>query len=156
MRSHRRVHAMIPIVAMSMSAVLLLSAEVRATLAWDCVLSVTTDYSVSGQVSSVDVVPPWSVDAGVILVPNGYVMPVVTEITSSRDPADPHFQDPMRYIAGLEIPELPARIEQSLGRSRHLEPDVVKVHVLRDIPAHGGFFRLRVMVTEHRVQASFV
>ena len=65
MRSHRRVHAMIPIVAMSMSAVLLLSAEVRATLAWDCVLSVTTDYSVSGQVSSVDVVPPWSVDTGV-------------------------------------------------------------------------------------------
>ena len=47
----------------------------------------------------------WSVDAGVILVPDGYVMPVVTEITSSRDPADPHFQDPMRYIAGLGIPE---------------------------------------------------
>jgi len=46
----------------------------------------------------------WSVDAGVVLVPEGYVMPVVTEVTSSRDPEDPHFQDPMRYIAGLGIP----------------------------------------------------
>ncbi len=46
----------------------------------------------------------WSVDAGVILVPDGYVMPFVTEVSSSRDPEDPHFQDPMRYIAGLGIP----------------------------------------------------
>lgn len=47
-----------------------------------------------------------SVDAGVILVPDGYVMPVVTGVTSSRDPEDPHFQDPMRYVAGLGIPEV--------------------------------------------------
>ena len=65
MRRRRRAHAMIPTAAMTMFAVLLSSATVRAAVASDCILSVTTDYSVSGQVSTVDVVPPWSVDAGV-------------------------------------------------------------------------------------------
>lgn len=37
----------------------------RAAEVWDRVLSVTTDYSVSGRISCVDVIPPWGVDAGV-------------------------------------------------------------------------------------------
>ncbi len=79
-----------------------------------------------------------SASAGVVVIPAGYTVPVITSVTSSRDPDDPQFQDPMRYIAGPEVPEVLTTFTAELdGAAETVSFSVGGVTVVDDEPADG-------------------